>query len=99
MKLQHEGKQVEAKKDSMVQQERNKNSFKPKLAEGSEKLAMMRKKKVAAQMGIDEADIDSRNIDPVELLRAQGQLSIMKKAKQAKKLNDDQMAKDCTFTP
>jgi len=98
-RLQHEGKKLEKKKDQQAQIENSKNSFKPQIAQTSELLALQRKKKVAAQLGIDMAEVDARDIDPVEFLRAQGQLSSMNKEERAQKVQEAKFAKECTFAP
>ena len=69
-RLQNEGIKLEKKKEQQVRIENSKNSFKPKIAVNSEMLALQKKKKVAAQLGIDIDEVDARDIDPVEFLRA-----------------------------
>ena len=59
-------------------------------------MAQLRKKKVAAQLGIDPSE---DNTDAVEFLRAQGQLLKMEKEERAQKAIAAKMAKECTFQP
>ena len=45
---------------------------------------------MAVQLGIDVAEVEARNIDPVEFLRAQGQLSNMTKEQKARRVKDEE---------
>ena len=54
----------------MLEKEKQKNTFKPQIAQSSETLALQRKKKVAVQLGIDVSEVEAKNIDPIEFLRA-----------------------------
>lgn len=82
-RLQNEGRKLDQKKQHKVIEESKKNTFKPKIDQSSETLALQRKKKVAVQLGIDVDEVEARNIDPVEFLRAQGQLTSMTKEQRA----------------
>ena len=54
---------------------------------------------MAAQLGIDEAEVDARNIDPVEFLRAQGEIRNINREERAFKEKEERLKKDCTFAP
>jgi hypothetical protein len=44
---------------------------------------------VAAQLGIDVSEVEAKNIDPVEFLRAQGQLTNMTKEQRAIRMKEE----------
>jgi NaMN:DMB phosphoribosyltransferase len=62
-------------------------------------LAQERKKKIVEQLGIQGQEFENLKIDPVELLRAQGDLLAHNKKEKAEKAIAEKMAKECTFAP
>lgn len=62
-------------------------------------MALQRKKKVAAQLGIDVEELEKRGIDTVEMLRLQNQAMLELKEEKAQKMLAEKLAKECTFAP
>ena len=62
-------------------------------------MALQRKRKLAQQLGIDVDKLEEMNIDPVEFLRAQGDLLNATKEKRALAAIEEKFAKECTFAP
>ena len=69
-RLQWQGKQLEKKKTEKAEKELSAMTFKPQIDESSQQMAMQRKKKLAAQLGIDVEEVEKGDVDPAEFLRA-----------------------------
>lgn len=66
-RLQHQGKQLELKKDKIAEQENKKNTFKPQINQAKEGLASRRKEKSMQQLNPPSDAVIS--VDPVSKLR------------------------------
>lgn len=69
-RLQWQGKQLEKKKTEKAEKELSSMTFKPQIDESSQQMALQRKKKLAAQLGIDVEEVEKGDVDPAEFLRA-----------------------------